>query len=191
MNPAALSALAEGDMDNFLAAATPGGIERQETQGQQALIASTTLPKEIEGATRKQLTAIGFVFGDDADDLFVNVTLPTGWSKKATDHSMHSDLLDDQGRRRAGIFYKAAFYDRKADMHFVRRLVVNRHADGYEDTTRGRVAVCKGEEIVKDFGYYDRTAEGYTKVMSKLCDEATAWLDKKYPDHLDPLAYWD
>ena len=104
MNPAALQAAMRGDLANALLASTPGGIEKQEAEGQRALVASTTLPKTIHGASRAQLTEIGFKFGEDADDLFVNCELPTGWTKRATNHSMHSDLLDDKGRKRAGIF---------------------------------------------------------------------------------------
>jgi hypothetical protein len=32
---------------------------------------------------------------------------------------MHSKLIDDLGRERVSIFYKAAFYDRRADMRLV------------------------------------------------------------------------
>lgn len=118
-NPAALAALAKGDLDNFAVAATPGGIEAQEAAGQAMLCASAQLPKELHGCTRESLEALGFKFGNDVDELFVTCTLPPGWKKQATDHSMHSDLLDDQGRKRAGIFYKAAFYDRRADLMWV------------------------------------------------------------------------
>ncbi len=34
MNPAALKALVGGDIENFLVASTPGGIEAQEKRGQ-------------------------------------------------------------------------------------------------------------------------------------------------------------
>src|SRR5262245_36184498 len=114
LTPAALSALAKGDFENFIAASTPGGIEAQEKAGQAELVRSAKLPKE--GYLRETAEALGIVFSGDIDDLFVAVTLPTGWRLQATDHSMHSDLLDEQGRRRAGVFYKAAFYDRAAHM---------------------------------------------------------------------------
>jgi len=59
---------------------------------------------------------MGIVFGEKVDDLFTSVTLPEGWHKEATEHAMWSKLIDDQGRERASIFYKAAFYDRSAFM---------------------------------------------------------------------------
>lgn len=46
----------------------------------------------------------------------LNVELPDGWKKVGTNHDMHSDLVDETGKVRASIFYKAAFYDRRADM---------------------------------------------------------------------------
>ena len=118
MTPAALLALMGGDEENFLAASTPGGIERQEKEGQESFVASETLPKDMQGCSREKLEKIGFVFGDDIDDLFVSVVMPEGWKKEPTDHSMWSKLVDEKGRERASIFYKAAFYDRSAHMSF-------------------------------------------------------------------------
>lgn len=104
---------------NFMAALVPGGIEQQEKDGQRQFVNESTLPKEMLGCTRQDLEALGIVFGEDADDLFVNVTLPKGWSKRPTEHSMWSDLIDDQNRVRARLFYKAAFYDRSAHLSLV------------------------------------------------------------------------
>ena len=39
ISPAAIRALAEGDIENFFVAATPGGIEAQEARGQRAFVA--------------------------------------------------------------------------------------------------------------------------------------------------------
>src|SRR5436309_1902280 len=95
ITPAALSALMKGDLENFEVASTPGGIELQEAAGQAALVGTRdVLPIDCPQA---ELEKLGFVFGEPVDDLFVNVTLPTGWSKKATDHSMWTDLIDDNG----------------------------------------------------------------------------------------------
>ena len=113
-NPAALWAFLEGDTDNFMVAATPGGLEQQESAGQQDFVASETLPINIIGSTKEQFEQMGIVFGQPVDDLFYEVRLPEGWKKIPTDHSMWSKLVDEQGRERASIFYKAAFYDRSA-----------------------------------------------------------------------------
>lgn len=127
MTPAALNAALSGDVENFLVAATPGGIEAQEAREQLKAVAAQRLPREgtilVDGREsperRKMWESLGFVFGDAHDDLFVNVAFPAGWKLVATDHSMWSDLLDASGRKRAGMFYKGAFYDRTARINFV------------------------------------------------------------------------
>jgi hypothetical protein len=114
-NPAARAAAMRGDWENAVIAATPGSIEKQEAEAQQGLVRSTKLPKEgTEGTNRATLERLGFVFGKEIDDLFVACQLPQGWSIKPSDHSMWSFVYDDQGRKRMSIFYKGAFYDRRA-----------------------------------------------------------------------------
>jgi hypothetical protein len=80
----------------WLMGGNPSAIENQEAEGQ----------KE------------GVKFGKPLPDnsIFCNAELPKGWKKRATDHSMWSELVDDKGVVRAQIFYKAAFYDRSAFM---------------------------------------------------------------------------
>jgi hypothetical protein len=76
---------------------TPGGIEAQEARGQRQFVNSATLPRRCIGCTREQVERMGVVFGADVDALFVNVTLPDGWSKVPTTHSMWSELRDAGG----------------------------------------------------------------------------------------------
>jgi hypothetical protein len=49
--------------------------------------------------------------------MFRQATLPPGWKKTGSDHDMWSYVEDERGLRRVAVFYKAAFYDRRADMH--------------------------------------------------------------------------
>ena len=72
----------------------------------------------------------GIQKGNQIDDLFCETTLPTGWSKVSTDHSMWSKLLDKKGRVRAMIFYKGVYYDRDAFIN-VRKQEFN--INGYVD----------------------------------------------------------
>jgi hypothetical protein len=115
MNPAALSAF-QKDILNALRALTPGGIEQQERDGQASLSANNRLPQEMDDRTRGLLETRGVVFGDVVDDIFLTCTLPAGWKIVPTDHSMWSHLMDENDNRIATIFYKAAFYDRRAFM---------------------------------------------------------------------------
>ena len=186
ITPAALSALFAGDMDNFLVALMPGGIEAQEKRGQSALVNSAMLPVQAQW---DQLAQIGIVRGDPVDDLFVNATLPAGWTKRATEHDMWSDLLDEQGRKRAAIFYKAAFYDRSAHMTLSRRYSAYQRpiSDGDFDGARHGVVLDQDAVIwqtEQHAAYKDWSA------MDAVEKQATTWLTDHYPDWRNPLAYW-
>ena len=194
---AALSAAFNGDIDNLLVAATPGGIERQEAAGQCSFVASETLPKEmLHGCTREKLEQMGIKFGEDVDDLFVAVQLPDGWKKRATGHSMWSELLDQKGRQRAKIFYKAAFYDRRASISLSYRYTVNSYeacdkdGNAAEDGkhTHIKVVVLDCDQPVHVVGIYE---DRDYSLGSELVKQAKAWLDQNHPDWRDPLAYWE
>ncbi len=97
-----------------------GNIERQEAAGQRELAASSQLPTEGLGEVA---TALGIVVHGETkgDPLFSDVTLPAEWEVAPTDHSMWSELRDAIGTVRAEVFYKAAFYDRKAFIRLVQQ----------------------------------------------------------------------
>lgn len=94
----------------------PDAIEDQEKRGQQELVNSTLVPSEIHG--QEKLEALGFTFGGPLKDdpIFCTVEMPKGYKKVATDHDMWSEIQNGDGKKVALIFYKAAFYDRKAIM---------------------------------------------------------------------------
>jgi len=100
--------------DALLGGSAAGHFERQEARGQQELCASTQLPQK--GSESEEIQALGIEWGESAkgDELFREATLPEGWEKRATDHSMWSEIVDETGKVRAEVFYKAAFYDRDA-----------------------------------------------------------------------------
>jgi hypothetical protein len=91
-------------------------ITGMEAAGQAQLVAATSMmPADGDWDA---LAALGFGAPEPTDDeLFVKTTLPTGWSKGATEHDMHSSVLDERGVERVSVFYKAAFYDRRASFH--------------------------------------------------------------------------
>jgi len=98
-----------GRTDDFIAS--------QERAGQQQLVASQMLPTDTCG-TDADFLAAGFTFGEPVagDPMFRPATLPAGWTKTGSDHDMWSYILDERGRQRVAIFYKAAFYNRSAHM---------------------------------------------------------------------------
>lgn len=159
-------------------------IEALEARGQKQLVVSDVLPVKWLHGPMSCLGQAGVVFGEIcADDpLFQEVTLPKGWSKKATDHAMWSKLLDDKGRERASIFYKAAFYDRGAHISPTCRFSVSAyHVDG-------KAVVFDGGNIIHEIpiegdGGYDEKQVAETNCRS--------WLISKYPKWQDPSQYWD
>jgi hypothetical protein len=98
-------------LENFMSMHT-GGIEAQEKQGQREFCNSLQLPKE--GSEFYKKMGIEVLQDSSGDDLFVDVKLPKGWKIEPQDHSMWSDLLDQDGNKKGAMFYKAAFYDRDA-----------------------------------------------------------------------------
>lgn len=197
-NPAAIGALARGDLANALIAATPGGIEAQEAQGQRELVYAerTKLPQECSACERADFEAMGIIFHENADDLFIYVTLPDGWKLEPTAHTMWSYLVDNQGRKRVSIFYKAAFYDRKAYIgvvHFYK--VVDRYFISDGEVTEGHspasiqgvVENGNGETVFQTvpIQHDDWNARD---VMYKQC---RAWLNEHYPEWCNPTAYWE
>lgn len=101
-----------------------GYITGMEARGQREVVNSEVLPAEILGdwnksnaEKREAFEELGFEFGETAEDgLFVRATLPEGWTREGSEHAMWSFVVDERGIPRVAVFYKAAFYDRKAHM---------------------------------------------------------------------------
>ncbi|WP_100467562.1 hypothetical protein [Mycobacteroides abscessus] len=112
---------------------TSNYIEGMERTGQQQLLKSDLLPANAgrvwsgEGGAMLDISGWdvleqwGFQRGErvEGDPLFVRATLPEGWSRKGSEHAMHSTIVDDRGVERVSVFYKAAFYDRRASMSVI------------------------------------------------------------------------
>lgn len=102
---------------------TSGYIEGMEAAGGAQMAASELLPTDLgyDPDAKERYETLGFTFGEVvADDpMFQHATIPAGWEKRRTDHSMWTEIVDERGLKRVGIFYKAAFYDRSAHMHIV------------------------------------------------------------------------
>jgi len=182
---------------------TGRAIENQEERGQRELANSDTLPSE--GSNNPAWAKMGVKFGEEVegDPLFRYVELPPGWTKRGSDHAMHSDLLDDKGRKRAGIFYKAAFYDRKAHIHLSRRFEATYEPEGgwdnrdYEKPGRffavvkdGDKEIYRSAEVFEDKPHPEnpKWKDSGSEFARKAAD---VWLKERYPEAEDPSAYWD
>lgn len=196
-------------LESFITGDVSGAIENQEKRGQQSLVRSSQLPKE--GFDRIKLEALGFKIGEEVDDLFIAVTLPSNWAVKPTSHSMHSDVVDDKGRERIHIFYKAAFYDRSAHMYFCCRYScgsepVTGYGDEYNRLAneigvvkdRGQVIWRTEAELPSIDAFFhagiertDQERKDYFQKDDALKAEAKAKIAEMFPDWQNPLAYWD
>ena len=150
-----------------------------EACGQTELVQSTQLPRKMDPDNcRVYLESLGFTFTEGTDALFIDATMPAGWTKRATDHAMWTDLLDPQGHVRACIFYKAASYHREAFMMLMCRYnCVRAKRDG--------VYVCQ----ITDCGVVIHETEPIAADTARAA--ARAWLAEHYPQHDDPTAYWE
>ena len=190
---------------------TTGHIEASEARGQQHLVNSAQLPAEgtpggpdgYRKTNPDDWKAMGVEFGPIVEgDIFRDATLPEGWKVEATDHAMWSKLLDDKGRERASIFYKAAFYDRSAHIslcsRFTLRRVYNESPDwtGQDEVLDGgerifitpEVDAVKLEELNDRSRPYDEKDKAHKAVQS-MCEK---WIsDKGCPDYQNPALYWD
>lgn len=185
------------DDPSFLAPITPFySSEAAESAGQRALVLSTALPTEgLHGRNREAWEAMGLKIGAVAspDSLFVDVELPTGWHMKATEHAMWSDLLDGKGRKRGAIFYKAAFYDRRASIRPICRFSIDQNfdIDDVQFQVRDQGVVVFSSSTSQRPSGADR-AEQYKAIDEALRGECEAWLaERGHPDYKNPAAYWD
>jgi hypothetical protein len=120
---------------------------------------------------------------------------------------MWSYLVDEKGRERAAIFYKAAFYDRDAHISITSRYSYSvEPACGYEDEN---YQSSEWIGVVKDAGkaiwqspvrvppepkYNQENREpwrAWYDSKQELGDELSQWLSEHYPDWQNPTAYWE
>lgn len=170
-------------------------IEASEAEGQKSLVSSDTLPTDGLDAVVAACPQIKKLGAVQDDPLFTYVELPSGWTKKATEHAMWSHLLDDRGRQRASIFYKAAFYDRRAHIHPNRRFAIEHDYKAMNDgIIRTNVQDCG--QITRTFVHTCRVHEAMShdevaRYKRENNAAALAWLEAQYPDWENDGAYWD
>jgi hypothetical protein len=196
MNPASLQAMLNGDFPSAILAATPGGIERQEAAGQAKLVKSADrLPTAVNYPYDTTISEVseklGIQLGSIIDDVFIEATFPKGWHIKPTEHSMWSNLIDDRGRKRASIFYKAAFYDVSAHINFECRYDINGYATREDGGVKLRGCQVVDRSTEKVLWSSDFVGERDFKAQDKNSAEARKWLNENFPQRDDPFAYWN
>jgi len=169
-----------------------GAVEAQEAQGQRELVESEALPTDLN---RNEETVrswgVKFLGVDEHNPLFQHVELPAGWTKRATDHAMWTDLLDAKGRKRASIFYKAAFYDQRAFLNVERRFHVESDYPLREKNNEAVAKVLDCGKVVFETEPIPCGDRPGCEVQDRADALATVWLDEHYPMWKDAGAYWD
>ena len=169
-------------------------IRNQESQGQRSFVNSDTLPEMLE-TTKAVLERFGVkVLGPvEGDPLFLYVELPEGWKKVPTEHSMWSHLVDDKGRKRAAIFYKAAFYDRSTHISLVPRFSVRLDYELHEKMKLIVADVWDGDKVIFSTDPVpaptSRDASYALEHKAELI--ARDWLAMRWPDWAKVDAYWE
>ncbi len=184
---------------SWLLGGNPNAIEAQEARGQQELIESLQLPRKcnsprgINAAEQYHKMGIKVFTTSKDDDIFMGVKMPTGWKKVATDHSMWNNLVDDKGRIRATIFYKAAFYDRDSFINFETRYQTgcdyfNDEKNPEKDWDQARIAYVKDANIGEKIWTSEKH---FSDGQDKAYQDGKNWLNENYPDWENINAYWD
>ncbi len=154
-------------------------IERQESRGQQQLVCGDVIPtdRRIDDSV---LIELGFTLGEVVQDdpIFQRAGLPDGWSKKATDHAMWSHIIDERGRKRFGVFYKAAFYDRSAHMSMSNRYYVGRDYDAPDGVLRIHAVDC--EVVLNHTVVPSPPVDEQFRAEDEMVAEMKEWMNQNY-----------
>lgn len=180
-------------LESLLSGDSSAAILGQEARGQTSFVGSDTLPTDISMDDKKVLESVGVKFLGTVqnDPMFQYVELPAGWKKAPTDHSMWSSLLDEKGRKRASIFYKAAFYDRSAHLRTERRYGIEVDYDRIDSDHVAVANVIDGTKVLHSTSPIDVNPDKRWESTDKARELATEWLEQNYPDWENSAAYWD
>jgi hypothetical protein len=186
ITPAMLKAAFKG---RDLLAGTPEAIIASEKAGQTELVSSTNMPKELY-PNQEAFEKVGFKFGQEIDDIFTKAELPQGWTREATNHDMHSYILDEKKRKRVLVFYKAAFYDRRANAELERRYSVGTNYLNLVNDRPVEVAIFDQDKPIETFPFEQTETVDYT-TRRRVDNIAAQRFKQLYPNGDDPTAYWD
>ncbi len=186
-----------GDSSGTIAMAIVIGGEQElkilEAQGQCSFVRSETLPTNIKPEMKVALEKFGVKFGETVkgDALFQHVDLPEGWKKVSTDHQTWSKLVDEKGRERAQIFYKAAFYDRGAFLSVSYRYGIRIDYERLNNKGVCIAFVTDGDKTIHETEPISKEGKTNHETVNRTTAEAEAWLDAHFPNWRDPGDYWD
>lgn len=111
---------------------------------------------------------------------------------------MWTHIIDEKGRERGTIFYKAAFYDRSAHAQLSLRFGVSIDYENRSETETAILIEDKCGEIKRRIDHIPRpdwrgdreVAEANAQKEDSARKELTEWLNTNYPEWESPSAYW-
>lgn len=152
------------EAERFLLEDMEGGpnapVEAQEAAGQREMLTAAALPTRTMYCTDRDLIDLGFTLGDPRPDdpLFRDATFPEGWTRVPfPDSDYGTYVVDRLGRPRVLLWYKSAFYDRRAhikvlDVHSYAEYCVDRRTPPVLDqewATRERMLAALDDIAVR------------------------------------------
>lgn len=162
-------------------------IEQMEKDGQISFVNSTQLPWKIngkDGGAIDDYKKMGIKIikeHTDGDEIFTEVELPIGWKKEPTEHSMWSNLIDNNGNIRATIFYKAAPYDRSSFINFQTRFKIkiqrNREVENSDQHSNKKYYYCVYDDVnnLELFKTNSDSDDDWKKCEIYLIDNFPGW----------------
>ncbi|MBU6455316.1 MAG: hypothetical protein KGS72_26330 [Cyanobacteria bacterium REEB67] len=146
------------------------------------------------GLTLQALSAIGVeVLDDKPTELgYQRCKLPNWTAETAPESSMQTRLIDDQGRLRAKIFYKPGSQGAGASMEIANRykvVIVTDERFQWAEVRDGNEVIYMTNGTRRSDRNLD--AYGFNAELQPEHVEASAWLAANFPEHKNPLAYWN
>lgn len=158
--------------------------------------------KNVMEYTKECYDRLGITVLSESGNAMYSVQLPDGWTIESTDHPMWNNLLDDKGRNRAKVFYKACcgIMD-EADITFNTRYyifvdTVSQEGDWRQKMESGYIGYIKDRDNDSVIYQTDKF-EGTTEVLNdsdirrdvrKVLEK---YMEKNYPEYEDIFAYWN
>jgi hypothetical protein len=126
--------------------------------------------------------------------LFQYVELPGGWKIVDTERPMWRFLLDEKGRKRAEIYFKAALADVGTHFRVVPRFSASCDRSLLEEKGIATGVVYDGGKEIYRTAPIEQdmsVADAYGSLSDMAETEAEIWLMEHYPEWQDYSAYWD
>ena len=170
-------------------------VEIVERSAQDVAVSTTLMAKDMNPG-REVWESLGFEFADiEGDDVLCRAKLPEGWTMNATDSQYWTEIRDENGMVRGKMFFKGAYYDRKARMALKQRYEICTDYD--EESNTRKIYFGNNDEEIFVAGTLARPKnddyEGFKKYeldTSILQMVAKEYANENYPDWKDVRAYW-